>query len=118
MTLMSPIWLLLLVPLGAALVTWPLPGRGLNIVRAITLALLVLAMAQPAVRLPARHGVLVVVADRSASMPTRARADQLEAIKQLQSEMSEGDRLAVVSFGREAGIDRAPGSDGLDELSG
>ncbi len=118
MTLMTPIWLLLLVPLGAALVAWPLPGRGLNIVRAITLGLLVLAMAQPAVRLPDRHGVLVVAADRSASMPARAGADQLEAIKQLHSEMSEGDRLAVVSFGREAGIERAPGSDGLDEFSG
>ena len=118
MTLLAPIWLLLLVPLGAALVAWPLPGRGLNILRALTLGLLVLAMAQPAARLPDRHGVLVVVADRSESMPARAREDQLEAIKQLHSAMHSGDRLAVVSFGREAGIELAPSVDRLDEFTG
>jgi hypothetical protein len=118
MTLLAPIWLLLLVPLGAALVAWPLPGRGLNIMRAITLGLLVLAMAQPTMRLPDRHGVLVVVADRSASMPARAREDQLEAIKQLHGGMDSGDRLAVVSFGRETSIELAPGADRLDEFTG
>jgi uncharacterized membrane protein len=118
MTLLAPIWLLLGVPLGAALVAWPLPNRGLNILRAITLGLLVLAMAQPAVRLADRHGVLVVVADRSASMPARAKEDQLEAIKQLHNEMGSGDRLAVVSFGREAGIELAPGVDRLDDFTG
>ena len=61
MILFSPIWLLLLVPLGAGLYAWQLPTRALNIMRGITLGLLVLAMAQPALRLPDRHGYVVVV---------------------------------------------------------
>ena len=42
MILFSPIWLLLLVPLGAALYSWQLPTRGLNILRGIIGVLLVL----------------------------------------------------------------------------
>ena len=72
MILFSPIWLLLLVPLGAALYSWQLPTRGLNILRGIIGVLLVLAMAQPAVRMPDRHGYVVVLVDRSESMPGQA----------------------------------------------
>ena len=53
MILFSPIWLLLLVPLGASLYAWQLPTRALNIMRGITLGLLVLsARGIPAARPP------------------------------------------------------------------
>ena len=48
MIFFSPIWLLLLLPLAAALYRWRLPTRGLHLVRFIIIVLLVLAMAQPA----------------------------------------------------------------------
>ncbi len=64
MILFSPICLLLLVPLGASLYAWQLPTRALNIMRGITFGLLVLAMAQPALRLPDRQGYVVGVVDR------------------------------------------------------
>lgn len=114
MILFSPIWLLLLVPLGAGLYAWQLPTRALNIMRGITLGLLVLAMAQPALRLPDRHGYVVVVADRSESMPNNSEDEQLEIIKTLHSEMGSSDRLAVVSFGDRVIHDLSPGVKGMD----
>ena len=114
MILFSPIWLLLLVPLGAALYSWQLPTRGLNILRGIIGVLLVLAMAQPAVRMPDRHGYVVVLVDRSESMPGQAADEQLEAIKSLHGDMGTSDRLAVVSFGDRVVNELTPGVEGLD----
>ena len=45
MIFFSPIWLLLLLPLAAAMYLWRLPTRGLNLVRFIIILLLVLTMA-------------------------------------------------------------------------
>ena len=53
------------MPLGVAWFAWKLPNRLLRILRAITFALVVLAMARFAIRLPDRSGTVVVVADRS-----------------------------------------------------
>jgi Mg-chelatase subunit ChlD len=60
------------------------------------------------VRLPSRRGTVVVVADRSNSMPPDADIKQKEAIDLIQSEMASGDKLAVVSFGQRAIIERSP----------
>jgi hypothetical protein len=108
MTLAQPVWLVLIIPLAAAMWYWRLPSRLLAALRAATLALLVLAMCGPAVRLPSRTGTVVVVADRSLSMPQGSDAAQAEAIEMIQSKMPSDDRLAVVSFGRRAVVELAP----------
>ena len=113
MILFSPIWLWLAVLLVPALYVWPLPTRGLNILRGITLGLLLLAMAQPAMKLPDRHGYVVVVADRSESMPGKSSDEQLQAIKTLHEEMGRSDQLAVVSFGDRVVIELSPGREPL-----
>ena len=87
MIFFSPIWLLLLIPLAAGLYAWRLPSRGLNILRLIVLFLLVLAMAQPAMKLKDQQGTVVVLVDRSESMPHKAAEEQLEVIKTLHGEM-------------------------------
>ena len=61
MIFFSPIWLLLLLPLAAAMYLWRLPTRGLNLVRFIIILLLVLAMAQPAIKLKDQQGTVVVL---------------------------------------------------------
>ena len=61
-----------------------------------------------AVRLPSRAGAVVVVADRSQSMPANAEAAQQEALALLQRAMGGSDQLAVVSFGQRAAVERAP----------
>ncbi|MEJ0091557.1 MAG: hypothetical protein WDM80_17650 [Limisphaerales bacterium] len=51
-TLFQPVWLLLLIPLAAAWFIWPLPNRGLRLLRAVVFVTIVLAVAQLALRLP------------------------------------------------------------------
>ena len=100
MTLLNPHWLILLIPLAAALWRWRMPTRPLFGLRAAVLLLAVLAVAGPAVRLPSRSGIVVIVADRSLSMPSGSGADQVEAIRIVRDARSSDDRLAVVSFGQ------------------
>jgi Mg-chelatase subunit ChlD len=107
-SLPHPIWLFLLVPLGLSLWLWRLPGRLLLALRALALVLVVLALCGMAVRLPSRAGTVVVVADRSLSMPPGSEAAQKEVIDLLRGAMGADDRLAVVSFGQAAAVERAP----------
>ncbi len=108
MTLLEPLWLLLAVPLFAALLRYPLSGRLLNGLRAATILLAVLAIAGLAVRLPSRAGTVVVVVDRSRSMPAGSDADHKELIDLLHGAMGSSDQLAVVSFGQTVAVERAP----------
>ena len=108
MTILSPIWLLLIIPLAAAHYFWPLPTRLLNVMRWALLILLLLGMAGLAVRLPSRSGTVVVVADRSRSMPSNATQQQLEAIERIHAERSPTDKLAVVSFGQQTTVEHPP----------
>jgi len=108
MMLLTPIWLVLAIPLGLSLWLWRMPTRFLAVIRALVMILLVLAACSPAIRLPSRTGTVVVVADRSLSMPTDAEARQLEAVKLIQSQMGPEDKLAVVSFGASAAVDQPP----------
>jgi Mg-chelatase subunit ChlD len=107
-SLPHPIWLFLLVPLGLSLWLWRLPGRLLLTLRAVALVLIVLALCGMAVRLPSRAGTVVVVADRSLSMPPGSEAAQKEVIDLLHGAMGADDRLAVVSFGQSAAVERTP----------
>ena len=68
MILAQPIWLLLAIPLAAALWLWRPPGRVLLAMRIAAMVLLILAACGAAVILPSRAGTLVIVVDRSASM--------------------------------------------------
>jgi Mg-chelatase subunit ChlD len=108
MVLFQPIWLLLLVPLGAAWIAWPLPQRNLKLVRAIILIAVILALAQLAIRLPDRAGTVVVVADRSESMPAKSDDSEKEIIGLLHKSMGPRDQLGVISFGRDAVVEQSP----------
>ncbi len=91
------------------------PGGGwLRGLRLVMYMLIVLAMAEPRLDLPERAGTVVVLADRSASMPAEAQARQLEAIALLQESMSMRNRLAVVTFGREVGLEQGSTSEALE----
>jgi Mg-chelatase subunit ChlD len=107
-TLLEPLWLLLALPLFAVLLKYPLPGRLLNTLRAATILLAVLAIAGLAVRFPSRAGTVVVVVDRSRSMPAGSDADHKELIDLLHGAMGSGDQFAVVGFGETVAVERAP----------
>ena len=108
MTLLYPIWLLLLIPLIISLKVWKLPSRLLKILRLTILLLILLAMCGLAVKLPSRAGTVVVVADRSHSMPPDSEAKQKEAIDLIQDAMGSDVNLAVISFGRAAAVEQSP----------
>ncbi|HXT11781.1 MAG TPA: VWA domain-containing protein [Candidatus Angelobacter sp.] len=107
----QPVWLFLLLPLAVAWRVWPLPSLWLRVLRAVTLVIIVFALAQLAIRLPDRSGTVIVVADRSESMPKNADASQKEIIDLLHKSMGPHDELGVVSFGGEAVVEQSPQRD-------
>src|SRR6266404_3072554 len=106
MILHHPVWLLLAIPLAVALWLWRLPTPLLLGFRIATVLLILLAMCGLAIKLPSRAGTIVVVADRSDSMPPGSDASHKEAINLIRSSMGADQRLAVVSFGRSASIEQ------------
>ncbi len=107
MTLLHPVWLLLAIPLALSLWWLEPPSRLLQILRIVIVTLVLLAMCGLSMKLPSRRGTVVVVADRSSSMPADAALRQKEAVDLIQSEMAAGDKLAVVSFGQKAAIEQS-----------
>ncbi|MBN1765976.1 MAG: VWA domain-containing protein [Sedimentisphaerales bacterium] len=108
MILLYPIWLLLILPLGAVLMLCKMPTRFLQILRSIILILVVLALCGLAVRLPSRAGTVVIVVDRSLSMPSDGQEKAMETYTLIQTRMKSMDKLAVVSFGEKAAIEKLP----------
>lgn len=108
MTILQPIWLFLLIPLLVSLWIWRLPTRLLTALRLASILLLILALSDLALRFPGQSGTLIVVADRSLSMPPDSEANQKLAIDLLQKKMGPENRLGIVSFGRTVAVDHAP----------
>ena len=104
---------LLLLALPAALAWWKLRGRGFGtqLVRALALAALVLAAGAPYLRLGESGRDLVVVVDRSRSMPSETDATVREILRLAEELRSEGDRVGVVTFGGNAAIEQLPQRD-------
>ena len=118
MTFLQPVWLLVLLPLLAAWMVWRQSSRLLQVLRAVLFLLLVLALARPALKLPSRNGTVVVLVDRSASMPTGSLDQQKEAIRVLHRAMGGEDQLGVVSFAERAFVEQPPGPDPLQDFDG
>jgi uncharacterized membrane protein len=106
-TLLEPAWLAIAIPLAFALARWPPATRLRRLLRAALFGVLALALARPAVLLPRRGGTLVVVADRSASMPAESAEVEDEVLRRLASARGVHDRLAVAAFGARAAAESA-----------
>lgn len=106
--LLYPELLLLLVPL-LFVFFWRGRARGVGgAVRLIILGILTLLAAVPLARLGGRGVDIVVVADLSRSMPADSRTRELEIITLLEKLRGTGDRVGIVTYGREARIERLP----------
>jgi Mg-chelatase subunit ChlD len=108
MSFLFPEFLLLIVPL-LFVYFWrgrsPAPG---GYVRVLVLALLTLVAAVPVAPLGGKGVDVVVVADLSRSMPADSRGRALEIISLLEQRRAAGDRVGIVTYGREARIERLP----------
>lgn len=111
MVFLQPIWFVLAVPLALAFVARRPPTRALSVFRAVLYGLIVLTLADPAVRRPAPGGAVIVVADRSASMPAGSEAAHLEALRTLGASRGADDLLGLVSFGARTQVE-TPASKG------
>lgn len=93
---------LLAIPLWFAYSRW---GRARGVTGAIRLAILLAlltALAGPRADLAGAGLDVLVVADRSRSLPSDADGRMRELIRNLQAQRGEGDRVAVVTFGAKA----------------
>jgi Mg-chelatase subunit ChlD len=108
MSLLYPELLLLIVPL-LFVYFWRGRASGLaGYVRVLMLVLLGLIAAVPLASLGGKGIDVVIVADLSRSMPADSRARALEIITLLEQRRATGDRVGIVTYGREARIERLP----------
>jgi len=107
----EPIWLLLTIP-AVLILRATLAGsrlqRGLRIAAT---ALMILAVAGPALILSRQVGRVIAVVDRSKSMPPGADERALELLDLLRDDMPSDARLGVVSFGFDAAVESLPSRD-------
>jgi Mg-chelatase subunit ChlD len=105
---------LLLLALPASYLYWRARGAplGTQLLRALVAALLVLAAAAPYSRTGETGRDLVIVVDRSKSMPASSVAQIAEAIAFAEEGRTAGDRVAVVGFGAEVGVETLPRAEG------
>lgn len=109
MILTQPIWLALVVPLALAAFVWRPRSRTLLALRLALYALILLALAEPVIRAVGSGGTVVLVVDRSESMPAGSDAAHLELYSTLRSTMGPDDQLAMVTFGAAARVETPAG---------
>lgn len=113
MTFLEPLWLLLAVPLAFLLRRWPPPSGWMRFLRYGFCAVLLLTLSRPALWLPQGDGAVVVLVDRSASMPDDGEALATEVIRRLESSRRAGDGISVLSFGAEVGVESSADGSGF-----
>jgi hypothetical protein len=112
MSFAMPQALLLAIPLGLLLWwTGRLSGPPMWL-RWALVGTLTLALAQPELERRSNGQDVVFVVDRSRSMPTGSLADATELIRLAEAERGAGDRVGVLSFGREVRIETNLRSEG------
>src|SRR4051812_20590405 len=111
MNLLYPQALLLWLPLGL----WLWRGARLTgpamALRVALIGVLGLALSRPEIDFKSGGSDVVVVVDRSRSMPPRSESTAEELIRLLEPQRRPGDRLGVVAFGRDARVEMALTSD-------
>ena len=106
--ILEPGWLLLLVPL-LLLAREFRGGLFIRIMHVVIAATIVLALAQPRIEVESTRGKLVVVCDRSDSMPPESDRRHAELIQILQEEQPSRSDVEIVCFGRRVAIERSGG---------
>ena len=108
MSFLRPELFLLAIPLGWLLWKFSLSFGSTFWLRALLSALLLTALAGPYAKGETQGRDLVVLVDRSRSMPTGTLGAVIEFLDLSQGAMEVGDRVSIVTFGAETAIERAP----------
>ena len=87
----------------------PAPRRRLHAtLLALSFAALLAAAFRPGIPLPQKAGVVIAVADRSASLPATEHEAQTTLLESISRHRPDGESLGVVSFGAAAAIEQPP----------
>jgi len=106
---------LLAIPVGAILLRLRARRKLLLGLQVAVAALILLCLSQPKLRLAEKGTDVVVVADRSLSMPPEAQGRIDELIKLVAEARGPGDRLGVVTFGDGVQVQMLPSGSRLYE---
>ncbi|MBQ7731520.1 MAG: VWA domain-containing protein [Lentisphaeria bacterium] len=106
----QPAAFLVLLPLLSLFTFRRLPTRVLNLIRVLIYIMVAAAMAGISIRLPERAGTLVVLADRSRSMPDGARQEMESLIRRLEHAAPASSKLSVISFAGTSFVEKLPDS--------
>jgi hypothetical protein len=112
MSFEAPQALLLAIPLALLVLTLGRIAPPASYLRWALVPILALALARPVLDRGGDAMDVVVVVDRSRSMPQGSDASAEEILGMLEGKRLAGQRVGVVSFGREARVERAPSGDG------
>ncbi|MGM0598552.1 MAG: VWA domain-containing protein [Candidatus Rifleibacteriota bacterium] len=104
----EPHWLILLLPALLVLFHLQMPDKKLFWLRLMILLLLIAALAGPHIKWASREGVVLMVADRSLSMPEDNDRSIKETFASLRNKMPETGRIGLVSFASDVRVDSAP----------
>ena len=113
----KPAAFLILLPLLAVFTARRLPTRTLNVVRALIYVMIAAAVSGISIR--SHTGTLVVLADRSLSMPgsvSESRAALTDLIRPLERSIPAGSKLGVISFAGTAVEEKLPDSQVFEKL--
>ena len=102
---------LLALPLLLVLVRWRNGRWPVDSLRLLAGALVLLALVGPSLRVGDESRDLVVLVDRSDSMPAGAQNDALEFVRLVEAAKGSRQRLVVLSFGAEPKVEHLPRGD-------
>ena len=116
-TFQFPELLLLAIPLGILYRRWCQTNGVTGVLRLLVLGSLLLALAGPEFDVGGRGMDVVLVVDRSRSMPEGAEDRVLEVIQNVERARSAGDRVGIVTFGTSSRIEHILSSEAqLDQF--
>ena len=104
----QPLWLLLLLPLAAGMALRPFPSRSANVLQGLIFLLLLLALAGMGLKLPEKRGILMVLCDRSLSMPPGAGEKMLRTLREIHRNRPEHARTGVIAFAGKSVMEKYP----------
>ncbi len=110
-----PFAFIFIIPCFFALYKFRSNRKIINVLRIILCFILILSIAQPSIQTESLSGIVIVIADRSESMTDESEENQIEIIKHIQEERTEGELLGVIGFDGSVFIEKMPD---LTEFSG
>ena len=115
--LSEPHWLIMIFPLLCLVFYFKPESKVILFLRISLILVLCLALSAPIVKIKGQEGIVVVVADRSSSMPPEIDNRIQETTGILLENMPVNSRLGLVSFNEKARIEFSPTKNEISALS-